>query len=87
MDDLSDEIRNAIAAGGGGGGSLDSVDIAVDSSSSNYIEFTHEGTDEGLQEYTVKVLTKGIDDSGDGVATATDIRTVLAKRFAAKIIK
>lgn len=87
MDDLSDEVKDAIAAGGGGGGSLDSVDIAVDSSSSNYIKFTHEGTDDGLQEYTVKVLTKGIDGSGDGVATATDVRTVLAKRFAAKIIK
>jgi hypothetical protein len=87
MDDLSDEVKNAIAAGGGGGGSLNSVDIAVDSSSSSYIKFTHEGTDDGLQEYTVKVLTKGIDDNGDGVATAKDIRTLLAKRFSAKIIK
>lgn len=88
LSDLSQEVKDAISAGGsGGGGSLNSVDIAVDSSSTNYIEFTHEGIDDdGLQEYTVKVLTKNIEDNGDGVARTTNVRTYLTKRLSAKVL-
>lgn len=88
LSDLSQEVKDAISAGGsGGGGSLNRVDIAVDGSSEYYIQFTDEGIDDdGLQEYTVKVLTKDIDGTGDGVARTTDVRTYLTKRLSAKVL-
>lgn len=84
------KIAEAIESGGGsdsGGGSLNEVNIVVDDSSESYIGFTDGGIDgDGSQKYTVEVLTKGIEGTGDGVATAEDVRTYLTTRLSAKVL-